>query len=227
MVLSPRHRPTWRRAIVVLLLPAFAVALASGCGRADVATQRAPQELFTYPVPVEGVSVQHVVGDAERILGRKITCSEAALAQTKPVRIVGLPRAPRAEVLPLFQALFLTLPLRLFEPDDMKPGLFLETLDSSGSAIRGGGFYWIDDVASQTVQHPIKAVILLRHARAQDLRNAMMAFHDPRNAWFNELTDPNGWLVEAPTATILRMLEAVRALDVPPADSMPTSRIPR
>lgn len=220
---TPRPQRIRRRGNATLAAFLVVVAVAIGCGRgpSDTAARAASEDVFTYPIPAEGVPVRHLVEDAERVLAKKITCSETALAQTKPIRIVGLPREPRPDALRLFQALFLTLRLSLVEVPGL--GLVLESRDSSGSSIRSGGFYWIDDVASQKGQHPIKAVILLRHASAQDLRDAILPFFDPRNARFNELIEPNGWVVDAPPATIVRMLEVVRALDVPP-DSMPTTR---
>jgi hypothetical protein len=184
-----------------------------------------PDELI-YPIPAEGLPVKRVVADAERILGRKIVCSELALAYDKPIRIVGLPRSARSEALRLFQALFLTLRLQLSDSDGMGQALSLDFLASSGLSIRGGGFYWIDDIASQTVEHQIKAVILLRYIRAEDIRDSIIPVF-ARTDWFNELSAPNGWLVQAPPATILRMLKVVRTLDVAPTDSMPTTRTSR
>jgi hypothetical protein len=201
---GPRHRRHRHAGTAPVVAFLAAVALAIGCerGSADVASPSSPVDLFAYPVPAEGVSVQRLVEDAKRLLGKNITCSETALADTRPIRIVGLHRAPNAEALRVFQSLFLTNRLRLFELEDQESGLFLETLDSSGRSIRGGGFYWIDDVASQEVHHPIKVVILLRHARAYDLRATVVPLFNPRDARFEELIAPEGWLVEAPPATI-------------------------
>jgi hypothetical protein len=87
-----------------------------GCDRATRAAAPVPSDELTYPIPAEGLSVKRVVEDAERILGKKIPCSECALAQSRPIKIAGLPRAPRTDALRLFQAIFMTVQLSLVEP---------------------------------------------------------------------------------------------------------------
>jgi hypothetical protein len=182
------------------------------------------EDVLTYPIPPEGLSVKRVVEDAERILGRKISCTECALAES-PVKITGLPRARRSEALRLFQAIFVTRGLSLGTLG-MEPSLFLECLDTTGSSIRlrRGRFVWIDDVASEQGEAVVNTVILTKHLPVSAMREAVTPLFDSRLSCYGEFYELGGWVVRAPPATILKMLDVVRALDVPPTSAAPTSR---
>jgi hypothetical protein len=208
----------------------FVVAMlwAVGCERqGPPAAIPPPADEIIYSIPAEGLSLRRVVEDAERILGRKIPCSECAQAQTRPIKIAGRPRAARAEALRMFQAIFVTVLLSLVEPSGTEPSLILECLDTSGRSIRKGPFVWIDDVAAEQGDAPVSTVILTKHVPPSEVRDALIPLFDGRLSYCNELPALRGWIVRGPPATILKILAVVRALDKPPPASRsvgPTTR---
>jgi hypothetical protein len=193
-----------------------AMLYAVGCERQPPpAAPPAAVDEVTYSIAPEGFTVERVVADAERILGRKIPLSECAQAQTRPIKIAGRPRAPRAEAVRMFQALFVTVLLHLVELTGTEPSLLLECHDSSGRSIRKGPFVWIDDVAAEQVDAPVSTVILTKHVPPSEIRDSLTPLFDGRLSYANELPELRGWIVRGPPATILKVLAVVRALDVP------------
>src|SRR5438105_13219623 len=120
---SARFGPAARAALLVV-----GMLWTVGCDRSAQRSASGPVDEITYPIPADGFSVRRVAEDAERILSRKITCTECALADSRPIRIAGLPRTPRADALRLFQAIFLTHELSLVVYGG-EPRRLLECLD--------------------------------------------------------------------------------------------------
>lgn len=191
-----------------------------GCDHSEQRSASGPADEITYPIPAEGLSVRRALEDATRILGRKIIGTECVLAESRPIRIAGLPRAPTADALRLFQAIFLTLQLSLVEYGG-GPGLILESLDINSIPIRWGRYVWVDDVGSESGDAMINTVILTKHVPGSEIRDAVISLHDPRSSWFIELGELRGWIVRESPATIVKMLAVVRTMDVPPGESRP------
>jgi hypothetical protein len=202
-----------RAARATLLIVATLCSVGCDRSRPNLPAGLPADDDLTYPIPPEGLPVKRVVEDAERILGRKISCTECALAES-PVKITGLPRARRSEALRLFQAIFVTRGLSLGTLG-MEPSLFLECLDTTGSSIRRGRFVWVDDVVSEPGDAVINTVILTKQFRPDEIRNSLSPLFDGGLSYFTELYDLRGWIVRGPPATILKVLAVVRDLDVP------------